>query len=89
MRTILTLFLAISLSSCASNAEILAAYSKRSSMSLCSWILNDTDQYSWARNPRLEVLASRGEDCSQYLHLRNVNPEQNVNIDINNDGLSL
>ena len=76
MRTVLLLSLVASLSSCIADPSQLA---QMSSMRLCDFVLNYPNAVY--RGTYLEVLASRGEDCSQYLHLRN--PEQNVNVDIN------
>ena len=77
MRPVTILFLIIALFGCVDSEEhranLIGRYSQQSSYVLCESILNNRDTYEWERNPRLEVLASRDEDCLQYLHL--INPE--------------
>ena len=88
MRTGLTIFLAGILSGCSffiveqSSIEARMA-ADDSSMQLCDRLLNDRFATNMIRDAAIEVLNERGEDCSQYLHLRN--PEQNVNVDINSN----
>jgi hypothetical protein len=58
-----------------------------STMSLCDQTLNFSGglAYQRAHNARVDELNRRGEDCSNYMHLRRpVPPQQSINVNNQN-----
>jgi len=78
MKTLFMTLAFVTLISC----NVTADYTETSTLVLCDGVLN-LPTYNIYRTARLEELAKRGEDCSEYTHLIQVKPtQQNINVDV-------
>lgn len=71
---VLTIVPLVLLASCAADPTQLA------SMTLCDYTLNSPYGVQYpSREKLLEELSARGEDCQEYVHLRNPEPSTVIN----------